>query len=101
MKDEPPTNLKPAPQYGNDVVGYTRGTLAMAKTSAPNSGGSQFFLVYADSYLPPDYTVFGSISSEGLNILDKVAAAGLPAGADPGQGAAPNLPVTIQSTAVS
>ena len=31
---------------------YPRGTLAMAKTSAPNSGGSQFFLVYADSTLP-------------------------------------------------
>ena len=49
--DEPPTGLAPDPS-GSAVI-YPRGTVAMAKTSAPNSGGSQFFLVYADSTLPP------------------------------------------------
>jgi peptidyl-prolyl cis-trans isomerase B (cyclophilin B) len=61
---------------------YGRGMLAMAKTSAPNSGGSQFFMVYGDAQLSPDYTVFGSISDAGLQVLDKVARDGIdPAGA--------------------
>ena len=59
-------------------IKYGRGILAMAKTSAPNSGGSQFFMVYgtADG-LPADYSVFGSISDEGLKVLDAVAKAGI------------------------
>ena len=54
---------------------YTRGTLAMAKTSAANSTGSQFFLVDKDSQLSPDYTVAGHITS-GLAVLDKLQAVG-------------------------
>ena len=38
----------------------TAGTLAMAN-AGPNTNGSQFFIVYDDSPLPPDYTVFGSV----------------------------------------
>jgi peptidyl-prolyl cis-trans isomerase B (cyclophilin B) len=59
-------------------IKYGRGILAMAKTQAPNSGGSQFFMVYgtADS-LPAEYSVFGSISDEGLKVLDAVAKAGI------------------------
>jgi peptidyl-prolyl cis-trans isomerase B (cyclophilin B) len=72
--DEPPAGLTPDPS-GQAAV-YPRGTVAMAKTSAPNSGGSQFFLVYADSALPPEYTVFGTIGDEGLATVDKVAQAG-------------------------
>jgi peptidyl-prolyl cis-trans isomerase B (cyclophilin B) len=56
---------------------YGRGILAMAKTSAPNSGGSQFFMVYGNAQLPPNYSVFGSISDAGLQVLDKVARAGV------------------------
>ena len=41
---------------------YPRGTLAMAN-SGPGTNGSQFFLVYKDSQLPPTYTVFGTIDS--------------------------------------
>ncbi|WP_216206099.1 peptidylprolyl isomerase [Amycolatopsis aidingensis] len=58
-------------------LSYGRGILAMAKTSAPNSGGSQFFMVYGDAQLPPDYTVFGSIDDAGLEVLDKVAKDGI------------------------
>jgi peptidyl-prolyl cis-trans isomerase B (cyclophilin B) len=72
--DEPPTGLAPDPS-GQAVV-YPRGTVAMAKTAAPNSGGSQFFLVYADSTLPPDYTVFGTIGPDGLATVDRIAEAG-------------------------
>ncbi|HJQ45543.1 MAG TPA: peptidylprolyl isomerase [Amycolatopsis sp.] len=56
---------------------YGRGILAMAKTSQPNSGGSQFFMVYGNAQLDPDYTVFGSISDAGLQVLDKVARGGV------------------------
>ena len=55
---------------------YTRGLLAMAN-GGPNTNGSQFFLVYEDSRLRPDYTVFGHITEEGMAVLDKIAAAGV------------------------
>jgi peptidyl-prolyl cis-trans isomerase B (cyclophilin B) len=72
IPDEPPSWLQAGPQ---GTVVYPRGTVAMAKTSAPNSGGSQFFLVYEDSTLPPDYTPFGTVT-EGMDVLQKIADAG-------------------------
>lgn len=53
---------------------YPAGTLAMAN-SGPGTNGSQFFLVYADTQLGPDYTIFGRITS-GLDILKKIAEVG-------------------------
>ena len=53
---------------------YPAGTLAMAN-SGPGTNGSQFFLVYADTQLGPDYTIFGRIT-QGLDILKKVAEVG-------------------------
>ena len=38
-----------------------------------HTGGSQFFLVYKDSQLPPDYTPFGTISEAGMKVLKKIA----------------------------
>ncbi len=61
---------------------YPRGTVAMAN-SGPNTNGSQFFLVYQDSPLPPNYSVWGGISI-GLDILDNVAAAGVSTGSSDG-----------------
>jgi peptidyl-prolyl cis-trans isomerase B (cyclophilin B) len=78
---------------------YGRGMLAMAKTSAPNSGGSQFFMVYGNAQLPPDYTVFGSIGADGLQVLDTIARAGQNSANGPGDGA-PNNPVTVQTATV-
>lgn len=57
------------------VCTYPAGTVAMAN-SGPDTNGSQFFLVYQDSPLPPDYTVFGRMSAGGLNVVSKVAAEG-------------------------
>jgi peptidyl-prolyl cis-trans isomerase B (cyclophilin B) len=58
---------------------YPAGTLAMANSGKGISGkgtnGSQFFLVYADTQLGPDYTIFGRITS-GLDIIKKIAAVG-------------------------
>jgi peptidyl-prolyl cis-trans isomerase B (cyclophilin B) len=61
-----PVNAKPA---------YPKGTIAMAKTSEPSTTGSQFFIVYEDTDLPPDYTVLGKIT-KGLDIVEGVAKAG-------------------------
>jgi peptidyl-prolyl cis-trans isomerase B (cyclophilin B) len=61
------------------VVGdYTRGVVAMARTSAPNSEGSQFFIVLADSVaqqLPKSggYAIFGKVTS-GMDVVDQIAA---------------------------
>ncbi|MCY7343452.1 MAG: peptidylprolyl isomerase [Pseudonocardia sp.] len=80
---------------------YGRGILAMAKTAAPDSGGSQFFMVYGDGQLPPEYTAFGSISPEGLQVVDAIAAAGHDGSFDAqAGGGAPVQPVTIQTATV-
>lgn len=98
VNDEKPTDLTPSDKSPGSVT-YSRGLLAMANTGQPNSGGSQFFLVYQNSTLKPDYTVFGSIGEEGLAVLDKIAADGLADGAQ-GDGK-PREPVTIQTAAAA
>lgn len=62
-----------------------------------DTNGSQFFLVYEDSRLRPDYTVFGHISEEGMAVLDRVAAAGVDP-QDPGtpEDGMPALTTTIE-----
>lgn len=61
---------------GNDgYVTYLPGTVAMANSGGTDTNGSQFFLVYKNSLLQPDYTPFGTIVS-GLNIIQNVAKAG-------------------------
>ena len=92
--NEYPTNqFQPDdPQLQNPVT-YPRGTLAMAN-AGPGTNGSQFFLVYKDSQLPPGYTVFGTIDETGLATLDKIAAAGVEGG---GQDGKPATPVTVKS----
>lgn len=76
---------------------YGRGVLAMAKTNEPDTGGSQFFLVFGDTRIPPEYTVFGSIDGPGLDVLDNVARAGIDQ-SKPGIGdgsGPPKVPVTL------
>lgn len=70
---------------------YPMGTVAMAN-SGPGTNGSQFFLVYKDTQLDPNYTPFGIIT-RGLDIIDKVAAAG---SVPPGDGK-PKLAINILS----
>ena len=73
---------------------YPRGTVAMAN-AGPGTNGSQFFLVYGDSTLPPNYTPFGTITS-GLEVLDAVAKAGSDDANGAGDGK-PKLPITIET----
>ena len=71
------------PKPGSDGSAiYPRGTVAMANSGA-NTNGSQFFLVYQDSPLPPNYSVWGKITS-GLDRLDAIAKAGVSGGSTDG-----------------
>ena len=76
---------------------YTKGTLAMANAGA-NTNGSQFFIVYKDTQLQPNYTVFGTVT-KGLNVVEKVAAGGSDNsnGQDDGK---PKVPVKLTTVAV-
>ena len=53
---------------------YPAGTVAMANSGA-NTNGSQFFLVYADTQLGPNYTIWGKVT-KGLDLLKKIGAVG-------------------------
>jgi peptidyl-prolyl cis-trans isomerase B (cyclophilin B) len=88
IPDEKPTGLTPAPTTDGSPPAsiYPRGVVAMANTGQPNSGGSQFFLVYGASQLPPDYTIFGTIGSTGLTIVDTIVSNGIIPGTDPTTG---------------
>jgi peptidyl-prolyl cis-trans isomerase B (cyclophilin B) len=95
--NEYPTDQYPAgdPALKQPVV-YPRGTLAMAN-SGLNTNGSQFFLVYKDTLLPPEYTIFGKIQQDGLDTLDKIAKGGVAGGGADGP---PATEVTITSIQV-
>ncbi|GGW50575.1 peptidyl-prolyl cis-trans isomerase [Streptomyces lucensis JCM 4490] len=80
---------------------YPAGTVAMANTGQKHTGGSQFFLVYKDSPLPPSYTPFGTVSEAGMKVLKKIADAGAQE-ADPNTGnTAPNATVVINKATVT
>jgi peptidyl-prolyl cis-trans isomerase B (cyclophilin B) len=69
---------------------YPAGTVAMAN-SGPGTSGSQFFIVYKDTTLGPDYTIWGKVVT-GLDVVQNVAAAGV----QTGSGApAPNQTIVI------
>jgi len=51
---------------------YEHGIVAMAN-AGPNTNGSQFFIMLADTPLPPLYTIFGKVT-KGLDVVDKLRA---------------------------
>ncbi|GAC1320286.1 MAG: peptidylprolyl isomerase [Chloroflexota bacterium] len=74
---------------------YTRGIVAMAN-SGPHTNGSQFFIMHADSGLPPNYTIFGEVI-DGLNVVDRVATAPTRPG---GERSSPVNPARIESVRI-
>lgn len=97
----PDENLKD-PRLKGGV--YPAGTVAMANRydgaseKTRDSGGSQFFLVYQDSKLPPNYTPFGTVTG-GMDVLRKIAKAG--STTDPQtRNSAPNATVVIDKASV-
>jgi peptidyl-prolyl cis-trans isomerase B (cyclophilin B) len=81
---------------------YTKGMVAMARVGGDaNSMGSQFFIMYGDTEIPEDqvggYSVIGEVK-KGLDIIEKIAAAGTADGAEDG---APKEPVNIVKATVS
>jgi peptidyl-prolyl cis-trans isomerase B (cyclophilin B) len=70
VDEKPPANLA-----------YTKGIVAMAKSSAepPGRSGSQFFIVLnADAGLPPEYALVGNVD-EGMDVVERIGALGTPA----------------------
>lgn len=80
----------------NSQNNYPAGTVAMAN-SGPGTNGSQFFLVFADTYLPPNYTIWGKIT-KGLNIVQAIAKAGVKGGGPDGP---PNKRIALTKVSVS
>jgi cyclophilin family peptidyl-prolyl cis-trans isomerase len=71
---------------------YQVGSIAMAKTAAPDSAGSQFFIVTGPNgaALPPEYALFGQVVDGLDTTVAEMAAAGTPDGT-------PTEPIEIQS----
>jgi peptidyl-prolyl cis-trans isomerase B (cyclophilin B) len=78
---------------------YPVGSIAMAKTQEPSTTGSQFFIVYGETPLPPQYTLLGTITS-GMDIVQKVAKAGVDDANQPGDGH-PKQEIVIKSRAMA
>ena len=69
VDEKPPANLA-----------YTKGVVAMAKSSAepPGRSGSQFYVVLApDAGLPPEYALVGKVG-EGMDVVDRIGKLGTP-----------------------
>ena len=77
----------------NGANNYSKGTVAMAN-SGPNTNGSQFFIVYADTTLPPNYTIWGKVTS-GLDVIEGIAQVGT----ETGMGDGAPLQTTVIETA--
>ena len=75
---------------------YPAGTVAMAN-AGKGTGGSQFFIVYKDTTLPANYSIWGKVVS-GLDVVTKVAAAGVKDGSSDG---APTQPIVITKATTS
>ena len=56
----------------NDIK-HKRGVLSMARSSSPNSAGSQFFIMHQDAkHLDGQYAAFGKVTS-GMDVVDAIA----------------------------
>ena len=95
----------PTYKFGEEVTPntkYPRGTIAMANSGGGGTTGSQFFLCFTDTHLPPQYTAVGTVDKAGLAVLDKIAKAGNDGSFEPSPGGGkPKVPVEIKSITVA
>lgn len=63
----------------------------MINTPQPDGGSSQFILVFRDSDLPADYTIFATMDAKGLGVVNRITAEGSDADG------VPNNPAEITS----
>ncbi|MFD0597819.1 peptidylprolyl isomerase [Catellatospora coxensis] len=84
-----------------DADPYPVGTLAMAKTQAPHTTGSQFFIVYGPTPIAPEYTVLGTVTA-GMDVIHTIGKGGAvdPAGNTAPDGT-PKSPVTIATLTIT
>jgi cyclophilin family peptidyl-prolyl cis-trans isomerase len=80
---------------------YKRGTVAMARSSQPNSQGSQFFIVLSDGAAPAlasanTYAIMGDVTA-GMDVVDAIAA--MPNSGEPDNAALDPLPITKATVA--
>jgi peptidyl-prolyl cis-trans isomerase B (cyclophilin B) len=75
---------------------YPRATVAIAN-AGPGTNGAQFFIVYRDSDIPPDYTIFGMVVA-GLDIVERVAAQGVENDSTDGR---PKLELEVEEVTVT
>jgi len=69
----------PGYRFNDELTGtetYLRGVVAMAN-AGPNTNGSQFFMMLADTAMPPNYDVIGTVDAAGMAVLDQIAAKGI------------------------
>ncbi len=62
---------------------YPVGTVALANAGA-DTNGSQFFIVYGNTQLPASYTILGTVSGDGMKVVNEIAAQGVQNGAQDG-----------------
>ncbi len=62
---------------------FKRGTVGMARSQNPDSGNSQFFVMFADGdFLNGQYTVWGQVDEQGMACVDQIAKGEPPATPD-------------------
>ncbi len=77
----------------SNPLSHTRGTISMARSKAPDSASSQFFIVHQDSpHLNGQYAAFGHVT-EGMDVVDAICAAAQPIEGTDGLIAADQQPV--------
>ena len=82
----------------NNTLSHKRGVISMARAQHPDSAGSQFFIMHADSdFLDGQYAAFGMLI-EGFETLDAIAAT--PTTYQGGEKSLPLKPVVIESIRV-
>jgi peptidyl-prolyl cis-trans isomerase B (cyclophilin B) len=87
-----PTDQRPA---------YPEGVVAMANSGTPDSNGSQFFFIYQDTELQPDYAVLGRIT-KGLDVIKNATKAGHDGAFEPQPGGGhPKNDILINDVTVS